>query len=186
MVTITSLWIPILLSAVFVFIASSIMHMMLKYHRADYKKIPNEASLLEALRKENLPAGVYFFPYMTGPSEMKSPEIVEKFMKGPVGLMTIRPSGRPAMGKNLIQWFLFSILIGIFVAYLAGRFLGPATHYLTVFRFAGTMAFMGYGIGQLVDSIWKGQPWSTTLRALVDGLVYSLLTAGTFGWLWPR
>ncbi|HSP06074.1 MAG TPA: hypothetical protein VLR94_02805 [Acidobacteriota bacterium] len=186
MISIISLWIPIVLSSVIVFIASSIMHMLLKYHRSDFKKLPNEPALLETLRKDSIPPGVYFFPYMAGPSEMKSPEVIEKFKKGPVGILTVRPSGAPSMGKNLVQWFLFSIVIGIFVAYLAGRFLPVGTHYLTVFRFAGTMAFMAYGVGQLVNSIWHGVPWSTTIKAVIDGLVYALLTAGTFGWLWPR
>lgn len=186
MIPIVSLWIPIVLSAVIVFVASSIMHMMLTYHRSDYRKIPNEGAIREAVGKENLQPGVYFFPYMTSPSEMKSPEVIEKFTKGPVGHLTIRRSGPPAMGKNLVQWFLFSIVIGVFVAYLGGRFLAAGTHYLTVFRFAGTVAFMGYGVGQIMDSIWKGQPWGATIKGLVDGFVYSLLTAGTFGWLWPK
>jgi len=25
-----------------------------------------------------------------------------------------------------------------------------------------------------------------TIKEVVDGLIYGLLTAGTFGWLWPR
>jgi hypothetical protein len=29
-------------------------------------------------------------------------------------------------------------------------------------------------------------PWSIVLKESFDGLIYSLLTAGTFGWLWPR
>lgn len=186
MVTIVSLWIPIVLSAVIVFIASSIMHMLLTYHKSDYRKLPNEDAVTDALRKDSPSPGVYFFPHMSGMSEMKSPAMIEKFTKGPVGMITIRPSGPPAMGKSLVQWFLFSILIAVFVAYLGGRFLPAGTHYLTVFRFAGTVAFMGYGVGQIMDSIWKGQPWGATIKGIIDGFVYSLLTAGTFGWLWPR
>jgi len=45
---------------------------------------------------------------------------------------------------------------------------------------------MSYGLGPIVNAIWKGQPWSVTLKEIFDGLVYGLLTAGTFGWLWPR
>lgn len=186
MISIASLWMPIVLSAVIVFIASSIMHMALKYHRSDYKKLPNEDEVAAALRKDNLSPGVYYFPHMSGMSELKSPAMIEKFTKGPVGMVRIRPSGPPGMGKSLVQWFLFSIVIGVFVAYLGGRFLPAGTHYLTVFRFAGTVAFMGYGVGQIMDSVWEGRPWSMTIKGLIDGLIYASLLAGTFGWLWPR
>ena len=50
MVPLTSLWLPILLSAVVVFAASSIIHMVLPYHRNDFKKLPDEEGFLAALR----------------------------------------------------------------------------------------------------------------------------------------
>ena len=62
---------------------------------------------------------------------------------------------------------------------------GEGSDYLVVFRVVGTSSFMAYGLANLVDSVWKAQPWGTTVRHTVDGLVYSLLTAGVFGWLWP-
>lgn len=49
----------------------------------------------------------------------------------------------------------------------------------------GPMAFLGYVPGLWQDSIWYGRKWSTTLKNTLDGIVYALLTAGTFGWLWP-
>jgi hypothetical protein len=186
MVTITSLWIPILLSAVIVFIASSILHMVFRYHRSEYKKLPNEDGLMDAMRKEGIQPGFYAAPHTTSPKEMKSPELIEKFRKGPVFYVTVIPSGPPAMGKYLVMWFLYSVLIGIFAAYLTGRMLGSGSEYLSVFRVAGTIAFIGYGVGHIQDSIWKGQPWSATIKHVFDGLIYGLLTGGTFGWLWPR
>jgi len=186
MVPITSLWIPILLSAVIVFIASSILHMVLSYHRSEYKKFPNEEGLCEAIRKENVQPGFYSFPHISGPKEMKSPEVVEKFKKGPVGYVTLIPNGPPVMGKFLTMWFLYCVLIGIFVAYLTGRTKGPGEEYLSIFRIAGTIGFLGYGVGHIVDSIWKGQRWSATTKHVFDGLIYGLLTGGTFGWLWPK
>jgi hypothetical protein len=117
---------------------------------------------------------------------MKSPEVVEKFKRGPVGLLTVFPSGPPALPKFLGLWFVNCLVVGIFVAYLTGRTRMPGTNYLEVFRVAGTVAFMGYGVGQIQDSIWKGQTWSVTFKHIFDGLIFALLTAGTFGWLWPR
>jgi hypothetical protein len=126
---------------------------------------------------------MYVFPYCTH-KDMRSPASQEKYKQGPVGTLTVIPSGPPAM--YLAKWFAYCILIGIFVAYLAGRTVAPGAPYLAVFRVAGVAAFLGYGLGNLTNAIWKGQTWSVTIKEVVDGLVYSLLTAGTFGWLWPR
>jgi hypothetical protein len=185
MVPLSALWLPIVLSAVIVFVASSIMHMVLPYHQSDYGKLPDEDKVLGALRGMSLKPGAYIFPHCDH-KNMKSPEVVEKFKQGPVGIMTIRPSGAPAMGKFLVQWFVYCLLVGFFVAYLTGHTVVPGTPYLAVFRVAGTAGFLAYGLGHLSDGIWKGQPWSATLKEVIDGLVYGLLTAGTFGWLWPR
>lgn len=183
MISILSLWAPILLSTVLVFIASAVLHMVLPFHKKDYKQIPDEANALAALR--GLPRGLYVFPYCSSGKEMGSPEMQEKYKRGPIGLLAVLPSGPPSMGKNLIQWFVYCLVVGVFVAYLAGRTLGAGIDYLDVFRFAGTVAFIAYGLGAVPNSIWRGEPWSNTCRGLVDGLIYALLTAGCFGWLWP-
>jgi hypothetical protein len=185
MVSLAALWLPILLSAVIVFVASSIMHMLLPYHRSDYRQLPDEDKTLAALRSTPLTRGLYVFPYCTH-KDMKSPAIAEKYKQGPVGFMTILPTGLPIMPKFLIQWFVFCLLIGFFVAYLAAHTVAPGTPYLAVFRVVGTTAFLAYGLGNLSNGIWKGQTWSSTIKEVIDGLVYGLLTAGTFGWLWPR
>ena len=186
MVPITALWLPILLAAVIVFIASSIMHIALPIHKSDYRKLPEEEKVMDALRATGAtPGRLYFFPFTTH-KEMKSPEMVEKFKRGPIGLLTVLPSGPPAIGKNMAQWFVYCLVVGVFVAYLTGRTLSPGTHYLAVFRVAGTTAFLGYALALIQDSIWKGQTWGITFKHLFDGLIYGLLTAGTFGWLWPR
>jgi hypothetical protein len=185
MVPLANLWLPILLSAVIVFIASSIMHVVLKYHQSECHQIPDEDKFLAQLRSVNITRGFYVFPYCR-PQEMKSPAAQEKYKQGPVGFMTVVPSGPPAMPKFLVQWFLYLLLIGFFVAYLAAHTLAPGTHYLEVFRVVGTASFLAYGLANIVNSIWKGQTWSQTTKEVVDGLIYGLLTAGTFGWLWPR
>jgi hypothetical protein len=185
MVSLTALLLPILLSAVIVFVASSIMHMLLPYHHGDYKRLPDEDKQLAAMRSAALPRGLYIFPFTTH-KEMKSPAIIEKYNQGPVGMMAVFPSGPPVMAKFLSQWFGYCLVIGIFVAYLTGHTVPVGAHYRVVFRVAGTAAFLAYGLGHLGNSIWKGIPWSMTLKESLDGLVYALLTAGTFGWLWPH
>jgi hypothetical protein len=185
MVPLASLWLPILLSAVLVFIASSVIHMALTYHRTDYGKVPSEEQAMDALRKFNIPPGDYFMPRPSGPAEMKSPEYKKKVELGPLIVMTVMPPGGFPMGKRLAQWFLYTLVVGVFAGYVAGRALPPHAPYLTVFRFTGTVAFAGYALALWQDSIWYSRKWSTTFKSTFDSLVYALLTAGTFGWLWP-
>lgn len=116
---------------------------------------------------------------------MGSPEFIEKATKGPVAFMTVIPSGPPAMGKSLVQWFIYCVVVGIFAAYIGSRAVGPSDDYLQVFRFTGCTAFIGYAVALWQNSIWYHRAWSSTLKSTFDGLVYGLLTAGTFGWLWP-
>ncbi len=186
MVSIASLWLPILVSAVIVFVVSSIIHMMLPYHRTDYRKLPSENEVMEALRKFNIPPGDYMMPRPDGMEGMKKPEFIEKLNKGPVAVMTVMKSGPFNMRTSLLQWFIYSLVVGVLAAYVTGRALGPGAQYLTVFRFAGCTAFIAYAIALWQDSIWYHKAWSTTFKNTFDGLIYGLMTAGTFGWLWPR
>jgi hypothetical protein len=185
MVPLTALWLPILLSAVIVFIASSIMHTVLTYHQSDYQPLPDEDRLLIALRATGITRGAYYFPFGTH-KDMKSPALQEKYKQGPVGMMTVFPSGQLNMSKYLGQWFGYCLIVSVFVAYLSGHTVAPGASCRVVFRVAGTAAFLAYGVGQLSNGIWKGQPWSATVKEVLDGLVYALLAAGTFGGLWPR
>ena len=183
MVTVTSLWLPILLAAVLVFLASWLIHMLLPYHRTDVAKLPDEEPARDVLRP--VPPGDYVIPHAGSPSAMGSPEWIEKATKGPVVYMTVLPSGPPTMTRSLGLWFVYCIVVGVFAAYVAGRALGPGATYLDVFRFAGTTAFAGYGLALLQGSIWWGRKWSTTFKSMVDALIYASLTAGTMGWRWP-
>ncbi len=185
MVGLSALWLPILISAVVVFVASSIIHMVLGYHKADFRKAPNEDRLMDAVRPLGIPPGDYMVPWCSSAEEMKSPEYKEKLAKGPVLAMTMYGSGPFNMGKQLVQWFVFSLIVGVFAAYLAGRALGPGAEYMAVFRFTGFTAFACYAVGTWPASIWYKKNWGTTIRGTIDGLIYGLLTGGVFGWLWP-
>jgi hypothetical protein len=185
MISLMSLWLPILLSAVIVFVVSSIIHTVLKYHNTDFGKLPDENGVIEALSKFKLPPGDYVMPHAATSEERKAPEFVEKVKKGPVAFITVMPSGMPTMGASLIQWLLYCVVVGIFAAYIGSRSLGPGAAYLEVFRFTGTVAFLSYGFALLQNSIWFKHSWSATIKSVFDALIYGLLTAGTFGWLWP-
>lgn len=186
MVPIPALWLPILLSAVIVFAASFVIHMLLPYHRTDFKKVPSEDAVMEALRKFDIPPGDYMIPHCNSPEGMRRPEFVDKMAKGPVAFMTVRKCGSPGMASSLAQWFVYGLAVATIAAYVTGRALGPGAHYLSVFRFAGCTAFVGYCLALWQNSIWYKQAWSTALKNTFDGLVYGMLTAGVFGWLWPK
>lgn len=185
MVPIASLWLPVLISAVIVFLASWIAHAVLPHHRSDMKRVPDEDAFLESMRKLGIAPGDYVVPCPRTMADMKNPEFVERRKRGPVVVMTVVPGGPPSMGRELTLWFLFTILVSIFAAYIAGHALAPGTPYLRVMRFAGATAFFCYSVGLITDSIWYKRSWGTTIKNLVDGLVYGLLTGGVFGWLWP-
>jgi hypothetical protein len=186
MTTLTALWLPILVSAVFVFIASAILHMAPLWHRTDFPAVPNQDAVRAALRPMAIPPGDYMVPRATGREEMNSAEFKQKMNEGPVLVMTVFPSGPVAMGKTFVLWFIYCVVVSIFAAYIAGRALGPGTDYLDVFRFAGATAFIGYTAALWQLSIWYRRAWSMTIKETVDGLIYALLVAGVCGWLWPR
>ena len=186
MTPLASLWLPILLSAVGVFLASSVLHMLTGWHKSDYLKVPNEDRVMDTLRPLAIPPGDYMMPRPTSSQEMKSPAFVEKFKKGPVMMFTVMPAGSMAMGKNLAQWFVFSVVVGIFAAYVAAHALPHGTGPQGVVRMVGVTAFLGYTLALWPMSIWYRRSWITTIKATVDGLIYALLTAGVFTWLWPH
>lgn len=186
MVDLASLWLPVVLSAVFVFLASSVIHMGPLWHKSDYPRMAREPEVLEALRPLAIPPGDYFIPRAAGMQEMRTPEFKDKMARGPVMVMTVLPNGMINMQRSLAQWFVFLLVVGGFVALAASHSLPYGAPYIHVFKVTGIMAFMGYALALAELSIWYRRAWSLTLKAVLDGVIYASLTAGTFGWLWPR
>jgi hypothetical protein len=186
MVDIASLWLPIFLSSVLVFILSAIIHMAPLWHKNDYPRIQDEAKVMDALRPFALTPGLYVMPRAADSKDMRSPEFAEKMKKGPVVMMTVLPNGTVSMGKSLSLWFLYVLAVGVMCAYVTGRALPAGASYLHVFRFAGTTAFLSYAAAVWQGTIWYGRPWRLSLKDTFDGLLFALFTAGIFGWLWVR
>ena len=180
-----SLWLAVVASAVAVWILSAVLHMVLKYHRADYKPLADEAAVGDALRKAAPAPGLYMMPYCTDGSQMKDPAVIKKFEDGPIAMVTVMRNGRPAMGKNLLQWLLYCFLASFVAAYVARHTLHPGDDGLLVMRITGAVAFAAYAFGNLQSSIWAGVPWSNAVRGLIDSVVYSVATGFVFRWLWP-
>ena len=186
MVPLASLWIPIIVSAVLVFVASAILHSALKYHNTDYRKFSNEDDVRAAINKGNASPGMYIIPWAMGPGAAKDPAIAEKFAQGPLAVAYLRRPGKMQMGPILVRWFVYLLVVSYFVAYVAANTITAGTPYLAVFRVVGTVGFLAYAGARGQSAIWWGEPWSVTIKDIIDGLIYGCVTAGTFGWLWPK
>jgi len=184
-VTVPMLWLPIVLSAVFVMIGSSVVWMALKYENAEWKPIKGEDQLRDVLRKLNLATpGQYIFPHMMGEG---GPEAaMKKAEEGPAGVLLLRKPAKFSMTPMLAQSFIYYLVVSLFVAYIASHALPKGTEYLRVFQIAGASGFMAYGLGLVPEAIWFARTWRSVLKSMLSALIYGCLTAGTFGWLWPH
>ena len=180
-----SLWLPVVVSAVAVWLVSAVLHMVLKYHRADFRQLPEEEGVGHTLRKAAAAPGVYVIPYCSDMSLMKDPAFRKRYEDGPVALITVMRSGVPNMGKSLGQWLAFCLLVSFVTSYVARHSLDPGAVGIEVMRLTGAVAFIAYAFGNFQDSIWHGIPWSNSLRAILDAAVYALVTGLVFRFLWP-
>ena len=180
-----ALWLPILLSAAAVFVLSGFIHTVLPWHKGDFRKLPDEDQVRDALRPHDAPPGDYMLPTCDD-GNYRSAEYKAKLEAGPNWIVTVMPKGELTMGLTFVQWLVFLVVVNVFVAYVAFHAVGANGHYLGVFRIVGATAFLAYAGAQWPQSIWYKRQWSTTVKCTVDGLVYALVTAGIFGWLWPR
>ena len=186
MTVLTALWLPILVSAVGVFVVSSIIHMTPLWHKTDYPRYPNEDRVLDALRPIGIPPGDYMMPRPSSGAEMRSPEFKEKLKRGPAVVLTVMPPWSGSMVGNLSQWFVYCLIVNIFAAYIAGAALPPGAAFVQICRFGGTAAFLGYTVALWQMSIWYRRAWTMTFKATLDGVIYAAVTCGVLAWLWPH
>ena len=186
MITLFQLWLPIVLAAVFVFVASSVVHMVLQWHKSDYHGFANEEEVRAALGKSMSAPGIYLVPYCSDMKQMSSPEMQAKYREGPIAKVILRGGMVPAMGKQLAQWFVFCLVVSLFCAGIASHALAAGALAKSIFCTIGLAALMGYGFYTIPHGIWWGQPWRAVLKDLADGVIYALVTAATFAWLWPK
>ncbi|MES2885200.1 MAG: hypothetical protein V4709_10365 [Pseudomonadota bacterium] len=186
MLNLASLWIPILLSAVGVFIASSLIHMVFQWHKSEYGKLPDEDALRAAVRKANLAPGQYVMPHCTGGKEMQTADMQRKFDEGPIATLVVRANGMPKMGVTLGQWFVMTLAVAALSAGLACTVLPRGADPYQVFHFFVIVTFMSYAVGSFINGIWMGRRWSAVATDALDSLIYAVITAAVFAWLWPQ
>jgi hypothetical protein len=181
---VTQLWMPIAVSAVLVFIASSVIHMVLKWHKSDYNQVANEEGVRAALRSGNATPAQYMVPYCGDMKDLKTPEMQKKFTEGPIAFITLRPPGPPAMGSAMGLWFAYTVVVSAIAAYVVQKVLGPEANFLQVCRVVGALSFLAYAGGSVPQGIWMGKPWGSVAKEIVDGAIYAAITACVFAWLW--
>jgi hypothetical protein len=184
MVALSHLWLPIIASAVAVFVVSALLHMLFTYHNSEYHKVPNEDEVRAAINKGGLVAGQYILPYAMG-GAMKDPAVVQKMTEGPTGFLLLRKPSGPAMGPALGQWFVLTLVLSYLVAYVAALTIAPGTDHMAVFRVVSAIAFLAYAGSQSQEAIWRAVPWSAVSKTILDGLVFGLVTGGLFALMWP-
>jgi len=185
-ISLVQLWLPILVAAVCVFVVSSLVHMVFKWHLPDYRGFDNEDEVLAAIRKGNPTPGIHMLPFCKDMKDLAKPEMLAKFREGPTGKFILRAGAEPGMGKPLLQWFVLCLVVSVFCAYLGAHTLAAGSAFALVFRVIGTAAFMAYGFGAFIQGIWWGQPWGAVAKDALDGILYALATAAAFAWLWPH
>ncbi len=184
-VSLVDLWMPILLGGVLAWVASALIHMALRYHNSDYLQLPNEDEVAASIRRGAPKPGLHSIPFCADMGKMGEPEMQAKFTNGPVAFVTIFPSGMPAMGKLIGQQLVYFLIGCVLIGWCATLALPPGTLYMNVFAFVAPVGFLAFGWAVVPFSIWYGHAWSTTLKYLLDALIYGLVVAGCFAWLWP-
>jgi hypothetical protein len=184
MVPLSHLWLPIIASAVAVFVVSALLHMLFTYHNSDYRKVPNEDEVRAAINKGGLTAGQYILPYAVAMGA-KDPVVQQKMKEGPTGFLLLRKPSGPEMGPFLGQWFVLTLVIASLVAYVAALTIAPGADHMAVFRVVSTIAFLAYAGSVSQEAIWRAVPWSAAIKTILDGLVFALVTGGLFAVMWP-
>jgi hypothetical protein len=186
MVTWTDLLLPSAIATACVFVASALIHMVIKWHNSEYQKLPNEEEVRVALRRSAGAQGQYIVPHCLDQKEMADPAMQKKLTEGPNVVIYVGPTGMPSMGKLLGTTVVYNFIISLCAGYVAKAALGAGAEYLAVFQVVGAASFLAYSGQSAADSIWKYKPWGITFKYMLDGLIYAALTAGSFAWLWPN
>ena len=186
MITLTQLLLPALVSAVLVFLVSSLIHMLTPWHAGDFARLPNEDAVLTALRPLNIAPGEYAAPRSSSMKEMGTEEFKAKYRRGPVVMLNVLPNVSGGMGQQLGLWFVYAAVVALFAGYITSRAVGAGTSPAVVFKFVAAIAAAAYSIGLWQMTIWYRRPWITTIKSTIDGVLYGCLTAAAFALLWPR
>jgi hypothetical protein len=179
----SQLWLPILVSAAAVWMASALAWMALPHHKKDWKGLPDEAAFFRAFDGLNIPQGNYGFPHCGDKSRMKDPEVKRRMEAGQMGILSV--FGKMNMGKNMVITFVVYLAISVFVAYIGAAAVKRGAGFSEAFRVLGTAGVLAYAFGHIPNGVWFGHYPRAILMCVLDGVVYGLITGAVFAAMWP-
>jgi hypothetical protein len=116
---------------------------------------------------------------------MKTPEVQQKFVEGPLAMVALKPGAPMSMGAPLTQWFLFCLVISFLCALLAAHTVAAGASPARVFHVLALAGLLGHAAGPIPNAIWWSHTWRSSFKHVIDGLIYALIIGATFMWLWP-
>jgi hypothetical protein len=186
-----SLWLPIVLSAVAVWIVSTVFGLPFLHHKNDWigMGLSDEDALMEFLRTRGggIKPGNYLFPDFRTREAMESERVKNALERGPVGHLSVwqPPLG---MGGKLAGTLIVYLVVSTLIAYLASITLPRTaeTDFARVFRVVGTAGILAYSFAFIPNAIWFGAYMRTIVASIFDGVVFALITGAIFAWRWPH
>lgn len=176
----TSLWLPIVVSAVALFFASFLSWMVVRLHQKDWVKLDKEDEFMKAVADLEISAGSYMFPCVNTPEEMKSEEYQRKWEAGPCGILTVYT--KVNMGKNLALTFLYFLVVSFCLGYLATLAIEPGADFMAVFRFVSTAGLLTFLAAIVQHAIWFH---NRIVGHVIESIAYAAITGAIFASMWP-
>lgn len=184
-VALLDLWLPIVCATAVVWIFSFIFWAASPWHKPDVNPLPDQDGFDGAVAGFDLKPGFYMTPCTHDSKEWKEQAFIDRYNRGPWMTLNVFP-GKPSMGKNMVLTVLTFLCVSVLVAYLATLGVRAGAEYMHVFRFVAVAAGLGYIFGGIPNDIWFAKPRRWFVTGVIDAVVYALVTAGFFAWMWPE
>jgi hypothetical protein len=178
------LWLPILLSAIAIWVISVIASMALPHHKRDFIDLPGEDGFMDYIRTSGIKPGNYLFPDFRGREAMKSEKVEKALKEGPVGHLSVWRTPL-TMGGKMAATFIVYLVVSTLIVYLTRVAIPGAAPFAKVFQVAATAGILAYCFSFIPNAVWFGSYKRTIVATFIDGIVYGLITGAIFAWRWP-
>lgn len=179
-----TLWLPILLSSIAVFVGSFLAWVVIGHHTPDWSEIPDEGEVVDFIRAQGLRPGQYMFPMARTKEALADGSKQQRMTSGPWGTLNVW-SRQVNMSRNLLQTFAFYLVTSFFIGYLASLALDAGASFSKVSQVTGTAGILAYAFGHVPNAIWFGTHRRPMLMDVIDGVCFGLITGLTFATFWP-
>jgi hypothetical protein len=176
-----------ILGGIVVFVFSAIDHMVLPTGHMGLKSLPREEAVLAALRAGIPEPGLYFFPGMDmsrRATEEEQKAYIEKFVKGPTGLMVYSPGGvQPMMPTQLVSELLTNILGACIAAFVVSLTAASFGRRVLVVTLLGVFAWLAISVSYW---IWYRFPTDFILAEGFDQVGGWILGGIVIAWMYRK